>query len=749
MRVRLTLFVLWCGLIAGAENGIDVGKPKVYDNRSLLIMLDELNNRFRSVQFIDQKALADAFGMQQGYESQDVATGFNASVSASPAGGSGSNSSSAPSLPDLPTAPAFTPKFGENPADLLADQVNLTYQVFNIRMLLERSLSDRLIGDDTRLQAVVGFNISLAPPFYAKDCAAFVEVTLSSAEVGKPAPSLVAVMPQEKTYNSSALSQHATAFAGSAVARMFTVGFTQRRRGQMFYLFRDADTVSFESMGDADAMAAHFGWQFRPVLGRRSVSPGMRQLFAVISFPARDEVNGKDPFNVNVTVKTYWHRYDHHTLTTYENPWFFSRTFWATLFGPPIPGSEEVHTAKNLPVYTTFASQDDLTPRITNVTWTPVGNGKAVVVVKGKNFFPGTTAVLGGKTLTGPSSGLILKSDQAMHINTDVAALATGDAIVNGRYGPSVRLETGSKDRAGFKIVSVSVDPMGEQFYKLVANLSGISMSDIRPELPPIVALNGTPVPTVPTFQQDGRIVRMEMAVPAAMLKSLDAVLLIKFPFSGAGGSATFPIYDPCHPKIDRVGGGDTTTLVISRFLDCAGDNPNPNWSVQLDKTYRPQVVGDLLVLPIASSVLKNFKNLLLSFDVPQPNDKSAAVTKLLPIPPSTAPAAQPKLDPAQADPKPGSTAMRRINRGDSYGVVFNGTDLGGIKYAEFDGDRLRVEPGADGKKLTVYITPAVTEEPGRKDILLYGASGHVIAAPVLVIPKDKIKSVKKGKVNP
>ena len=38
----------------------------------------------------------------------------------------------------------LTPSFGTDAGDLLTNEVNLTYQYDNVRMLLNRSLSDRL-----------------------------------------------------------------------------------------------------------------------------------------------------------------------------------------------------------------------------------------------------------------------------------------------------------------------------------------------------------------------------------------------------------------------------------------------------------------------------------------------------------------------------------------------------------------------------------------------------------------------------
>lgn len=72
--------------------------------------------------------------------------------------------------------------------DLLRDQVNLTYQMFNLRLLLERAISDRVLETDkqARVQTVIGFPVSIDPPWFSIGCAATVEVELSLLLDDKP-----------------------------------------------------------------------------------------------------------------------------------------------------------------------------------------------------------------------------------------------------------------------------------------------------------------------------------------------------------------------------------------------------------------------------------------------------------------------------------------------------------------------------------------------------------------------------------
>jgi len=330
-------------------NGISVGAPKAFDNRTLTLMLESLSQTLQAQQqnYMDQKSVAAALANIQGFTQTESSTNLSLTTTPTPAtdvkttlntGNVDANGNplpntfqrqtdvnrasvtpQAPALDTLPAFQGFTPTYGNSASDLLSDQVNLTYQIFNLRMILERALSDRLNPDatgenKTRRQAVLGFNVTLDPPRTANDAVAVVEITLqtcdkaqktceeeaknelqicdkgkktceeeakneSKDENRKPL-SLVALMPQEKTYNAAALSSKSNAFAGSAVVSSFQVGFSARKRGQIFYLYRDNDTISYERM-TGDPTKIVFGWMFRPVLGRRSISPGLRQLFSL------------------------------------------------------------------------------------------------------------------------------------------------------------------------------------------------------------------------------------------------------------------------------------------------------------------------------------------------------------------------------------------------------------------------------------------------------------------------------------
>jgi hypothetical protein len=517
--------VLWLSLAASAQcpgpnqnqahcNGISVGAPKVFDNRSLTLMLESLNQTLAQQQqnYVDQKSVLNALSNVQGLSTSELSTNLQITGSPTPTRdistqlNTGNVDANGKPLPNTfqrktdvntpgvtPAAPApdtfaslpsgFNPTFGSSASDLLNDQVNLTYQIFNLRMILERALSDRLNHSEcsnanhgldcnaTRLQSVLGFNVTIDPPRTANDAVAVVEITLtatptaSSTESPKQSIpvnpdekrlSLVALMPQEKTYNAAALSAKSNAFGGSAVVHAFQIGGSVRKRSQVFYVYRDSDTISYERMS-ADPNTIIFGWMFRPVLGRKSVSPGLRQLFAITALPNVDCIPPKetphdyrncDLPKLNTSVHTYWKKYDYRTLTSYEerDANRAKKFQYLASFGLSHPQIFSDRRYENTvpydgpTIYPTSEYQDDLSPRLTDVQWNLTGAKTVVVSARGNNFFTNTQVILGDKTFGKPEDGLILKSVQAFDLAATLDQLASAPASIIGRYGPAMPL---------------------------------------------------------------------------------------------------------------------------------------------------------------------------------------------------------------------------------------------------------------------------------------------------------------------
>jgi len=663
--------------------------------------------------------------------------------------------------------PILTPssgQFGESASDLLADQVNLTYQIFNLRMLLERSLTDRLLpnpggSDHPRLQAVVGFDVSLDPPKEAKDSVAIVEVTIS--EDSEPNPkrvSLVALMPQEKTYNSAALNTHSNAFGGSAVARVVTVGFTQTRRGQVFYLFRDNDTLAFERMPNNpdDQTQLTFGWQFRPVLGRRSVAPGVRQMFAVLALPENDDPNNKSEFNLKVKVKTYWKHYDHGTLTTYYHEQWIHYVDPSQLPGinlrlPGLHPEEFQHVR----VRSTAKFQPGLTPEVDKVEWLPTSTQSGTVVIHGKNFFTGTTITLGNQQYVTAADGLTLQSDQTMMLRTTSAAVATGDGAVNGRYGPSVLLGPSSAlSRPQLVIHHHSVAGFGAEYAEMqifveLANHANLRLRDAPAQNAMFVLYNDAllPEPTAVRPWVHGGVqgLEIDVQVPNSLLGNLDGVVTVKFAFGGRSWEAKNAMFDPLLPAIARTGGKDKATLTIAYrppveigantrvILDRSYDIGNPGSSpvgsdVAVERlttcTLPPAPSSSrepgcfIFLLTAKTSLLDTYQKLVIANG--QGNIVSVAIPQNGPVQQAAV------LDKTQPTP------TYLVN--EATATNFRGTNLGSIKRVFFNNQDLPFSTKSDGTQITVFISADVTSKPGNKDIILQVDQNTLLPARITVL---------------
>jgi hypothetical protein len=590
-------------------------------------------------------------------------------------------------------------------------------------MLLDRSLTDRIWKGEPRLQAVVGLEISIDPPKGAKDHIAVVEITLVPRTGG--AASLVALMPEAKRYNTSALSTKSTAFGGSAVARMITVGYSERRRGQVFYVFQDADTIALERIintehGDSSLT---FGWAFRPVLGRRSVAPGIRQLFAVIALPAADlPKTAAQTFDVK--ARTYWRKYDRSTLTGKTERRLDSGV------GPLPP----------LLVENSAAYERALRAEVECAEWSATDDKTAVVTVTGKNFFPGTRVFFGPRSYDSPATGLTIKSDKTFELRTTIQEIASGEAVVSGRYGPAVLLEAAKSGgclhsaAAGLRIngIDYNIVPGSDNtdVNVVVQEMNGGQLTD----LPGHAVLSiGQAVFSSPYFEQKVRCdailpsgektqadcLRLTYVVPSTLLAK-DAIARIRVPFAGRAWSGAVPIAQDLDVYEARVIGGTPNVLIA-----ISGRGFGPDWTVQLDRLYTPRGDPRLTVTPgtlsflVPENALKGFTHVLVQV----PN----SVTIVVPLARGGPPKGAPALATGQAVPQ---------TKVDSAGEIrFTGSNLGLIRAVKFGAESLPFAVNADGSELRAVLSRAVTAKAGTVVLLLEKEDKTYIPASLQIVP--------------
>jgi hypothetical protein len=792
-------------------NGISAGRPKVFDNRTLTLMLEALSDQLRNVQVIDQKTLSAALGLQQGFSSTDFTSSFTATTLPIPGskqetvtktGNVGSTGNPLPDttqkttttsrdavVPQIPAleAPAgppagFNPSYGESSGDLLSDQVNLSYQIFNLRMLLERSLSDRLLESrKPRLQAVIGMNITLDPPRTANDAVAVVEVTIEASDHPQPdGLSLISLMPQEKTYNSAAVSTKSNSFGGSAVVKMVQVGYNQRKKSMVFYLYRDTDTLAYERTPPTEpndpnkANKVTFGWMFRPVLGRRSVSPGLRQMFAILALPAED---GDAAHKLKATVKTYWKKYDRSTATSFRDydanrAKNFEYSLSLGLNRPQIFGHRYENGVEypDIEVQPTAAYEESLRAVVDDVYWRPVGAKTALVSVKGKNFFTDTKVSVGDKIYASPADGFLLKSTQSFDLTTPLDALASGPGAVLSRYGRAVPLIStvpAGLPANGMTIQKLDIHPSlaGYRVFDIFLMADSNDGKKLAPlimdQLPrdlvsnsrettslPIITVNNNVVPLPYTMIPVKNAVLLQANVPDSYLADGGGILKVSWPFLPADKwTKSWRIADPkLEYEVIRL---TSNTIIIYSKSRLGFTKVPENGEVAKEHYCWQLLAGDNLTKLYTSACKEGTPGPIGASDNPVSMKQAADIPdKIILISPYEGIY---QLDVPKAKADDSSTVKPIVlKQYDALWVEIPGKDLTGAAYAEANKVTLKVRPLKSAKaapakatdtkspppitKIEVEITREVTAKPGDVDLTILDKDGKPVGSAHLQI---------------
>jgi hypothetical protein len=582
----------------------------------------------------------------------------------------------------------------------------------------------------------------LSPPEDAKNKAAFVEIEIE--KVNNKSVSLVAMMPQEKTYNSFKVSTKSNSFGGAGVVKVFTLGYSERRRGQTFYLYQDADTVTFQKRENNASLNVmpKFGWEFRPVLGRESVSSGMRQMYAVIALPEEDgSLSSKVKISGN--IRTYWRKYNRNSQTTDDKEY-----------------DERKYTFTNVEIPTTDSVQKNLQPQDLAVDWYATDSQTAVVTVNGKNLFSGTNVLIGNRLLTNPETGLVFKSDRSIMMKAPLSLLAQGDAVISGRYGEAMALQSTDVRGKGIAIHAITSDIQTTSKISILnikltsRDRSGFPLNKLSPNHKFLIGLGDTvhlPLSRITETDCDqldpknndyeskklnNKCLLLQAAVPSDMLKN-DVPVTVAVPFMGSEWRDTIPFFNftSSSLQITRLGGGDnsntTITIFSGRQLFNTKDTP---WRVVVDKIYTPcfdsltpcdsnlKIEQDkIMILTVPTSTVKDFKNLVV---LPPYNNTSPISLAI----PGTTPA-------ATTAPKPKLTDNQQVEveLNNYVGVKFSGEELNGVKQVAFGDISLPFSIGKENKEITIYLLPPVTDKKGRVQLLLKPDSGSPISATIIV----------------
>jgi len=485
-----------------AYEGIEVDVPKIYDDSLLQQMLSTAETKLASLQVLDQAGLSShlgaivgarqstsAFGMQiQGGPLAGVATTLNGPTSQTVAtnqtegvtGDTNTNTTTngtqttntnpnvssvitspqvSPTIPTLSAPTASLPALSSvSASNILTEQMQLTYEIANLRMLLEGALSDRLVRGTTAIKprVTVGFTVRVYPRKRYKNAVAVVEVEADTtgadpvdAKQGiTESPTVIALLPQEKTYNVAAITNDSTSLGAGIVTQVIGIGANYQKSTNTYYLVKDQDTLA-ATFQPKDSMRTGFLWQFRPVLGAPYVTGTSKSTFVQLAFPTAQTTA---QFGT-LRITTYWRCYDAkhnlvgklipHSLHRYEIPSPVTRFG----LGQPPKG------------FSTQAVED-------------LGNGQVLVTLTGQ--YLGGTAVRIGPNVIGEGNTAFRPYYQHIQFVASITDLATQSVKLVSRDGTETPLlypPDAIKDFAGFHLHTYSVSTADDTHTRLTLNL--------------------------------------------------------------------------------------------------------------------------------------------------------------------------------------------------------------------------------------------------------------------------------------
>jgi hypothetical protein len=346
-----------------AANGIVVEEPKVYDDSMLQQMLAAAQARLAALQPLDQASIVNRFGAVSGVDQRANSFAITAQTPALPQvvttekGPSGSTVGTVKDLTSsetgtgvtstskdtsstdrstqttsglatrdvattasafaVPTATAAAPSLampsgiGISASDMLNEQLQLTYEIANLRLLLEGSLSDRMLNSSkerlVKPRTTISIPVTLRPDNRHKNAVAIIEVEVEKiGDIGEgEKPAITALLPREKTYNVAAITESSASIGGGLVTQVIGLGGSWLRSHKTYYVVQDQDTLALTFQPETPGRTG-FLWQFRPVLGREYVKSGEKHNFVQLAFPTSFSA----PHFGNIFVRTYWRKYD-------------------------------------------------------------------------------------------------------------------------------------------------------------------------------------------------------------------------------------------------------------------------------------------------------------------------------------------------------------------------------------------------------------------------------------------------------
>jgi len=729
-----------------ALNGVQVGQPKVYDDSLLQQMLNAAQARLMSLQLLDQSGIASrlgsitgasqtisSFGLSlQGPPLPQVATTNNGATdstvttnqaattaSATPSSTNTNTvqntanppitnvtttapSVSAPSVAAPAPSTTLPTSFSVSASDILNEQMQLTYEIANLRLLLEGSLNDRIIGGTkiVKPRVTLGFPVTLLPDKRHKNAVAVVEVEVEKTgedlNTNEP-PVILALLPREKTYNVASITDKSVSIGAGVVTQVTSVAGSFLHGTKTYYVVQDQDALAL-TYQPSDKKHIGFLWEFRPVLGAEYVRSGLKQTFVQLAFPA--------PWSTacfgKIHVRTYWRSYDRRhslptailrdSLTLYSEEW------------PILNYSLDQH-----PKTFDMTSLEDL------------GNGQMLVTVKGR-FLGGTYVRVGSNILRDGSPGFTSEYQQIRFVSP-LTDLATKQVSLVARDGNETALVFDKSQFGASNALAVSghtVTPVDDTNSRITVQFKSLLPEKQQPTL---VFLIGGKVfgYTDAPIRRNGN--ELSVVLPTALLVANPDVT-IKALFTDVDYWTNAQVHlneflpGTYAPKLVILGTGSDAAkfLLYGSGLDQAGIVSPAG--VTLDPFGNPPS-PNIRLLTLGKDNLKSAKQIALQmknglvFVVPVPSVELSDSTK-------------PAINPV-------GTLIVGADE-----AIFQGDGLADLQKVVFAGNELKLRKQADGKRVWVKGLKAarVTAEAKAQILDFYFKSGKTRVTVTVSAPK-------------
>lgn len=677
--------------------------------------------------------------------------------------------------PNIPTTQLGTTtlpgaiNFGVSPQDTLDKYTALTYQIFNLRSLLNQSYSDRIISEGeefkTRSQAYIGFTVNIEPKF--ENHVAEVEITIfndrsDDSKKADPKPdqklAVINLFPEEKTYNVAKITDDKKSLGAGAIVSILNVGAAYGKSTNKLYLAKDTDTVAFQrdqptveydkdSSGfyfvskkgvtkyrerdpDKDPTgnvtevrktreSTTFVWQFRPVLGQKTVTPGVRKVFALIAIPKEEssDKNWEGSFQIN----TQWKSLSRGGITEEKVGWIDRARI--SLTGGKIGSKLYTACGGNLLIPSSKKVDSALKPKIDNATWTDNANGQVTVIADGRNFTKDTQILFGDLVIDQSKKNLSIIGEQRLiftvpaknilkfpptvinkYGNTKLEILEIRDSLYQNLEGPEITIPDNPGPNT---LVEISIKPLDVNKCKPDFNNCNIFKSD---KLSPIVEIESTIFGLADSpfsnksYNEKTGTTTFSITVPKKILKEKGELrvrnlfngkesVLVKYktavfsvPFSVISVQKLPNDSDETNQKtfpILVIGSGlnEKTKVVAAGTSQVCDQNANSMCLLQVSKNTKKIFIshngGDVIAI-----------------DLDNPNPFPTASISTLP-------------------------SEISIKKGDSKTIVLKGANLESIKSIFFENITLSFKLSEDKLSLELFIPLALTSSSGQKELTL------------------------------